>query len=87
MSRTRASITPDEIEKQAEQYRQLAVSDHMDAGQYAMAHAQLMDTAARVRHESALPALIKTAMADFAAVLQQLPGAPSGAKLRPEEEN
>lgn len=43
-------MNAEEIEKQAEQYRQLALSDHMDAGRFAQAHASLISTAAQVRY-------------------------------------
>ena len=55
-------MTAEEIEKQAEQYRQLAVSDHMDAGQFAQAHASLIETAARIRHNEALPDMVRNAV-------------------------
>ena len=43
-------MAAEEIEKQAEQYHQLALSDHMDAGRFAQAHASLLNTAAQVRY-------------------------------------
>jgi hypothetical protein len=50
-SRTKPQpMTAEEIEKQAEQYHQLALSDHMDAGRFAQAHASLLNTAAQVRY-------------------------------------
>lgn len=79
-------MTAEEIEKQAEQYHRLALSDHMDAGQFAQAHANLLDTAARVRYHQAQPEIIRQALADMAATFESFRPTPA-APMRPEEEN
>ena len=85
-SRTKPlAMTAEEIEKQADEYRKLALSDHMDAGRFAQAHASLLDTASRVRYHQAQPEIIRQALADMAATLAPFHPAPT-APLRPEEE-
>lgn len=71
-------LTAEEMEKQAEKYRQLALSDHMDAGRFAQAHASLLSTAAELRYRQNLPELVGKAMADLAAA--------TAVAMRPEEQ-